>query len=238
MKTTQAKPKEKKFFGEASGIFLTHWLNGPREKPWVSWKAEFCRTFGPVTINGTAEADAKARVRIAYLVRALKQFVDMAGELYSDHGDSKDAREWHRFMGLHDLINNEFARYPACPQISINPPVKNAGGHFKPFYPRGRAYDWAMSHSLPGALFQEMIAIKFIQDAEKQGWLSQVGECRVCGRWFFARRHGTRHCSTKCGKKEYQSSERYKEWRHHHYLNHEKRRRIRKQMRLDSGRDK
>ncbi len=237
MKTTQAKPKEKKFFGEASGIFLTHWLNGPSDKPWAPWKTEFCRAFGPLTINGPAEADAEARVRIAYLVRAFKQFVEMARELYSDHGDSNDARNWDLFVWLRDFINKELAKYPAYQQISINPRVKDKRGHFKPFFPQRRAYDWAVS-PVPGALLQEMIAIKLIHDAEKQGWLSQVRECRVCGRWFFARRHGTRHCSTKCGKKEYQSSEKYKEWRHQHYLNHEKIRRIRKQMRLGPRRDK
>src|SRR5882672_267312 len=115
MNTTHNKPKKKKFYGEAGGIFLTHWLNGPREEPWVSWKTEFRHSFGP--INGTADSDAKTRDRIVHLVRKLKQFVEMAGELYSVQDDAKEARDWHLFVGLGDSINNEFARYAAYPQI-------------------------------------------------------------------------------------------------------------------------
>lgn len=234
MTTTNTKTKKKKFYGEASGIFLTHWLNGPREKPWLSWKTEFRESFGP--ISGTADSDMEARSRIVHLVRKLKQFVEMSGELYSDQGDPKDARDWHLFIGLRDSINREYAKYPQVSKININPPIKDSHGHFKPFAPDRRAYDWAIS-PVPGALLQEMMSVKFIQDADRHGWLHQVRECTVCGRWFFARRHGTCHCSNACRKKEYQASERYKQWRHSHYL-HEKIQRIKKQTRLDHTRDK
>ena len=225
MRTTQDKPKSKEFYGEASGIFLAHWLNGPSEKSWGTWREEFVQRFG--FISGTLDSDTKARVRIGHLLRKLKQFVELAGELYLAQDDIRDARDWHLFRGLHDSINNDFARYPSYPQININPPVKNKLGSFKPFFPQRRAYDWAIS-SASDALLQEMVAVKYIQDGERQGWLNQVRECRVCERWFFARRRGANNCSTKCRKKEYQSSEKYKEWRHKHYLNHEKRRRIKK----------
>jgi hypothetical protein len=223
--TTQNNRRGKEFYGEASGLFLAHWLNGPKETPWPIWRAEFLERFGIIT--GTSDSDAKARDRIAHLVRKLKQFIEMAGELYVDQDRPKNPKDWRLLSALCDSINSDLSHYPARPSIDINPPVKNKLGYFKPLFSHARAYRWAISPA-SDALVQEAMAVQLIQDAEKQGWLNQVRECRVCGRWFFARRREKRHCSTKCGKKEYQSSERYKEWRHRHYLNHEKRRRINK----------
>jgi len=233
--TTTRKVSKKRFYGEASGLFLAHWFNGPGESPWEAWKTEFRQRIGPV--SGTAESDAKARDRLVLLLRKLKQFVELARELYVDRDESKSSADWRMFTGLHDSINRDFANYPAYPKIAINPPVQNKFGHIAPFYPSRRAYEWATS-PVPTALLQEMLAVKLIQDAEKQGWLSQVRECSICGRWFFARRRGTRTCSGTCGKREYQSSERYKEWRRKHYINHEKRQRIAKWKPLDRRQDK
>jgi hypothetical protein len=234
MNTTRHKPKEKKFFGEATGIFLAHWLNGPSEKPWRVWREEFVQRFG--FISGTSVSDAKARDRIAHLLRKLKQFVELADEISSDQYDSKGTRDWPLLKGLNDSINNDFAKYPAYPQIKINL-VKDKLGRFKPFLQDRGAYYWGSS-PVSDALIQEMVAVRYIQDAERQRWLNQVRECRVCGRWFFARRRGSNNCSPKCRKKEYQSSERYREWRRDHYLNYEKLERIRKQTRLELRRDK
>jgi hypothetical protein len=224
--TTKRKSEKRQFYGEASGLFLAHWFNGPGESPWEAWKTEFRQAFGPV--SGTAESDAKARDRLVLLLRKLKQFVELARELYVDQGKSKSSPDWLMFTRLRDSINRDFANYPAYPQIAINPPVKNERGHFAPFFPSRRTYEWATS-PVPTAQLQEMLAVKLIQDAEKQRWLHQVRECSVCSRWFFARRRGTHTCSRTCGKTEYQSSDRYKEWRRSHYMNHVKQQRIKKE---------
>jgi hypothetical protein len=214
---------------------LAHWLNGPRQVPWGAWKVEFVQRFG--FISGTSESDAKARDQIAHLLRKVKQFMELAAELYSEQDESTAKRDWLLLSGLQEWINKSFSNYSAYQTIHVNPPTSGKPGHFKPHFLDGRFYYWGIS-PVSNALLQELMAAKLIQDAERQGWLNQVKECSVCGYWFFARRREKLTCSPKCRKKEYQSSDRYKEWRHRHYLNHEKQRRIMKQSRPDPRRDK
>jgi hypothetical protein len=208
MKTTNKKT----FYGEAGATFLVLWLNGPGETPWREWARERLEVF-----NGPPDSDAEARGRIASLIRQVKQFTEMAGELYARERIEANDRDFQLFRGLHELINKGLSRYQAFPMILQNPLVKGKDGYLKAHF-QGRApYEWGTGMSGSTALLQEIKAVTLLQQAEKEGWLHQVRECRICGRWFFARKNASQHCDAKCRKKDYQSTEKYKKRRHQYY---------------------
>ncbi len=208
MKTTNKKT----FYGEAGAAFLVLWLNGPGETAWKEWAREQLEIF-----SGGRNSDAEGRSRIAHLIRQIKQFTEMAGELYAREGLDVNDNDIRLFQALHDLINKALSRYQSYPQIRVNPLVKDNDGYLKAHF-RGRAtYEWGTGMSSSTASVQELKAILLLQDAEKEGWLHQVRECRVCIRWFFARKNGSQYCDANCRNIAYQSTEKYKKRRHQYY---------------------
>jgi hypothetical protein len=227
MYTTKQKAKHKTFFGEAGGSFLAYWLNGPGGTPWQTWREAYVERYGLIT--GTLNSDDQARARVIPLLRMLKQLGEMEIELYGENNKARNQQDYRLFSALAASVSTAYARYPGHSVIQINPLVVDETGQQKPLWAGQRGYRWAHQPASP-VLFQELIAVRFIEEGDEQGWLNQVRECRVCQRWFFARKRGQHHCSPKCGKKEYQSTEKYRAWRHRHYLNHVKRRQIAKQV--------